>query len=124
MEAGKEFVFDIGKSLVFSVHQAESYFCMRGKICIKNIRNFSIYSNITKQNRQETLRIGLPVLIGEVLKYFQEDGIDFWLAFIYSTAFVIGIFIAAFCYHYYFYRIAQEGIRIRNACIGLLYKRV
>ena len=67
----------------------------------------------------------MPVLIGEVLEYFEADGrISTTQAAIYSGLFVLGIFIAAVFHHFYFYRINQEGIRVRTACLGLVYKKV
>lgn len=65
------------------------------------------------------------MLIGEVLEYFEADErISLAQATIYSALFVLGIFVAAVFHHFYFYRINQEGIRVRTACLGLVYKKV
>ena len=72
---------------------------------------------------EEIIRIILPLVIAELLGYFNNI-IDFNTVIFHATLLTIGILVSGICHHPYFYNIELITMKLRIALAGLVYREV
>ena len=88
------------------------------KSYIKKIKSYFLILSL-----KETVKLIQPLLISEVLKYF-EGLIDLKIALAYSIIISSTVILNSLLMHPYFLNILLIGMKLRIAVSGIIYKKV
>ncbi len=72
---------------------------------------------------KEFFRIALPLVMGHMLEYFKGN-MRFDQVIMLAISISLMIFISGIFHHLYYHYTLMFSMRIKSACIGLLYKKV
>jgi len=89
--------------------------------------NPKIFCYILFLNVHHFYRISQPILIGELLEYFNPDNLknsDIRYAYLYASGLVISLFITTIIYYLTDQEILNEAMKTRVACSSLIYRKV
>ncbi len=94
-------------------------------VTILKVQNILVnfYHKIFKIYSQEVILVAQPLLIRNLIRYF-NDQIDFNWAFLYGSIFCLNAILNNLIHHPYFFNLQRQGMRIRLAITGIIFKKV